>query len=219
VTGGSIVIDLRRFIEGLDVDLYGFANLDTLRGIPTGSPCILSDLWKTYRSAIVLGTRFGNPASPASGFEAAVHLEAHALRVLDFFEERNQRALIVHTEDEFDATNRIGLLSLKALAKAAGLGWQGRSLLIVSPLFGPLRRLIVILTEVQLPPDQPIASRCGECSLCIEKCTQNALTYVPFTDHPPGRDDVLDVRSCRGDAGCSVCIAVCPWPTLLTSSD
>jgi len=97
------------------------------------------------------------------------------------------------------------------LAKGAGLGWQGRSLLIVSPEYGPIHRLVAVLTDMPLEPDQPIANRCEECSLCVDKCPEGALTLRQFEDHPESREDVLDVEACRGDYGCKVCMVVCPW--------
>ena len=127
---------------------------------------------------------------------------------------RNILHLIVHTEDEFDPTNRIGLMSLKVLAKAAGLGWQGRSLLIVSPRYGPIHRWIAILTNMDLHDDEPIPNQCGDCSLCIDKCPQGVLTLAPFDDHPERREDVLDIGLCKGDDGCRVCLVVCPWAKL-----
>ena len=91
-----------------------------------------------------------------------------------------------------------GLVSLKALAKQAGLGWQGRSLLIVNPDHGPLHRLIAVLTDLDLEPDQPMRNRCGNCSACVEACPQGALSLVRFQDRPARRKEVLDVSKMRG---------------------
>ena len=110
----------------------------------------------------------------------------------------------------FDPINRLGFISLKLLAKAAGLGWQGRSLLVISPEYGPFHRLIAILTDLPLQANEAIKNRCGDCRKCIEACPQNALTFVAFNDHPSCREDVLDIQSCLGDNGCLVCILSCP---------
>ena len=106
---------------------------------------------------------------------------------------------------------RLGLISLKALAKGAGLGWQGRSLLIISPEIGPIYRCIGVLTDMELARDESMTNRCGDCTLCVDRCPQHALKLVQFDDHPAHREDVLDVAACRGDKGCNVCLAVCPW--------
>ena len=116
-------------------------------------------------------------------------------------------SLIVYAEDEFDPIGQVGLMSLKALARVAGLGWQGRPLLIVSPEYSPLHRLIAVLTDMPLRADQPLANRCGNCSLYVDKCPRDALTLVPFEDHPARREDILDIELCLGDEGGKVC----PW--------
>jgi len=85
------------------------------------------------------------------------------------------------------------------------------SLLIISPEYVPLHRLIAILTDMRLQINQVIKNECGNCRKCIEACPQNALTFVTFNDHPSCREDVLDIKTCLGDNGCLLCILSCPW--------
>jgi epoxyqueuosine reductase len=202
--------NLKASVRNLGIDLVGIASLDSLVGTLTGAPGP-ADFLQRYRSAIVLGAQLGKLGSKASSTDVNLFLEKAALNIVVYLEERGQFSLIVHTEDEFDPVNRLGLLSLKTLAKEAGLGWQGRSLLIVSPEYGPVHRWIAVLTTMDLPADTRIPNQCGECSLCVDKCPHHALRLVPFDDHPEYREEVLDVKACRGDEGCRVCLAVCPW--------
>ena len=164
-----------------------------------------------YKNAIVLGAQFGKLGKKAGGDAVAMFLENTAMELVAYLEEKKHRSLIIHTEDEYDPMRRMGLMSLKLLAKIAGLGWQGRSLLIVSPQYGPLHRLIAILTNMDLVPNRSMPNRCGDCKVCIEKCPTRALTYNPFADHPKKREDVLSLEKCLGDDGCMVCIKICPW--------
>lgn len=203
--------ELKSFVRGLGVDLVGIADLCSVKGLPTGWPSDAADLFSRYRSAIVLGAQQGKLGDSTSGTDVSLFLERAALDIADRLEGTRHHVLIVHTEDEFDPVNRVGLMSLKVLAKAAGLGWQGRSLLIVSPDHGPLHRLIAILTDLELESDTALANRCGECALCVEQCPAGALDVVAFDDHPDCREDVLDIGLCRGDSGCMECLAVCPW--------
>ncbi len=202
---------LKAHVRDLGVDVVGVADLKSLQDIPTALPAGSLDLLARYQYAIVLGAQLGKLGPKAPGIEVDMFLERAALEALDLLEGTGIHALIVHTEDELDPVRRLGLVSLKALAKGAGLGWQGRSLLIVSPEYGPLHRLIAVLTDAPLHADEPVPNRCDECSRCVDKCPQKALTLVPFDDHPARREDVLDIAACKGDDGCKACLLVCPW--------
>ncbi|MFC2133675.1 hypothetical protein ACFLTH_03585 [Bacteroidota bacterium] len=204
----SVISLIRQF----DIDIYGFAKLTNLKGIPTGIPDIGKEYFKQFPYAILLGVQWRKFGNNTSGEFADLFLEKAALKLSNYvMEERGFSSLVIHPEDEFDQKKRIGLLSLKVLAKAAGLGWQGRSLLTVSPKYGPLHRLIGILTDMPLQTNEPIQNQCGECRDCVDQCPVSALTYVEFDDHPENREDVLDITVCLGDNACTVCIESCPW--------
>jgi len=182
-----------------------------LEEMETGLPTDLKKFINMFPYAIVLGAQYGKLGKKASGDENSLFLEDAAFSIMSYLENKGYRQLIIHTEDVFDPINRLGFMSLKILAKAAGLGWQGRSLLIISPEHGPLHRLIAILTDMPLQVNQVVKNECGDCRKCIEACPQNALTFVAFNDHPSHRQDVLDIKTCLGDNGCLVCILACPW--------
>ena len=203
--------NLRKFIKKLDVDVYGIADMQLLKEMETGIPTDLDKFLNMFSYAIVLGAQYGKLGKKASGGERAMFLENAAFSVMEYLEDKGYRKLIIHTEDEFDLINRLGFMSLKILAKTAGLGWQGRSLLIISPEYGPLHRLIAILTDLPLQVNHAIKNECGNCQKCIEACPKNALTFVNFNDHPSHRKDVLNIKECLGDNGCLACILPCPW--------
>lgn len=202
---------LESVMKDIGIDVFGVTRLHRLRKAPSGIASISEQLFKKYKSAIVLGAQLNKIGKKASGEEVSLFLEKAALGVMSFLEDCGYPGLIIHTDDEFDPINRMGLLSLKVLAKEAGLGWQGRSLLIISPEYGPLHRLIAILTNMPLISNKPISNICNECSICVDKCPTNALTLNCFQDHPKHREDVLDIKRCKGDDGCKVCLLVCPY--------
>jgi len=199
------------FVKELGIDLVGIADLDSLKGMPMGIPSNRVSTLRHFHSAVVMGAQLGSLGKSASGTEVSIFLESAALMVVDKLEREGCLVLTIHTEDEFDPVNRIGFMSLKVLAKAAGLGWQGRSLLIVSPEYGPIHRWIAVLTDMELQGGTPIPNQCGSCSLCVQKCPAGALILADFDDHPVRREDVLDIGLCKGDNGCTVCLTVCPW--------
>lgn len=203
--------ELTSFVKGLGVDLVGIADLHSLKGMPLGIPSDAARFLDHFHSAIVMGAQLGKLGSSASGTETSMFLERAAMEVVDRLEVERRHVLAVHTEDEFDPVKRVGLMSLKVLAKAAGLGWQGRSLLVVSPEYGPVHRWIGVLTDMKLHNGTAVDNQCGDCALCVEECPTGALKLVEFDDHPVSREDVLDIGLCRGDDGCTECLTVCPW--------
>ena len=203
--------NLKSFIKSLDVDAVGIADLSQLKGMPSGLPKGGNDFLKHYRYAIVMGAQPGKLGKKATGDEVSKFLESAAVDVTSYLEKRRYYAFTIHTEDELDPLKRWGLLSLKVLARGAGLGWQGRSLLIISKAYGPLHRLGAVLTNMDLQPDLPQHNQCGNCSACVDQCPAQALTWVEFDHHPRQREEVLDIRKCLGDDSCMVCIQSCPW--------
>ena len=110
----------------------------------------------------------------------------------------------------------------RAVARAAGIGWIGKSLLLVTPEFGPRVRLATLLTDLEAPDCDEVEPDCGDCKECIEACPVGALREPADAAYPPPRGEVLDIEACRlqcerfaaqkalGADVCGVCIKVCP---------
>ena len=106
----------------------------------------------------------------------------------------------------------------------AGLGWQGKSLLLINPDYGPRIRLATVLTDAPLEADSPLKNLCGECTLCRDACPAGAIKGVRTDDHYKNRDEALYFSRCVeklvgefsklpnvGAPICGVCINVCPF--------
>ncbi|MED1664506.1 tRNA epoxyqueuosine(34) reductase QueG [Brevibacillus laterosporus] len=68
-----------------------------------------------------------------------------------------------------------GVLSDRAVAERAGIGWVGKNCSIITPEFGSYVYLGEMITNLPLPSDQPIEDQCGECTLCLDTCPTQAL--------------------------------------------
>ena len=104
-------------------------------------------------------------------------------------------------------------LPQKTIATLAGLGWIGRSSLLVSPGYGPRARLGAMLTDGSLLTDEPVVySGCGDCSLCVEACPVRAIKGTNWLQGVE-RSNLIDVRLChehRRDRVCGLCLRECP---------
>ncbi len=107
-------------------------------------------------------------------------------------------------------------------AALAGLGWQGKSTMLISQDLGAFFFLGSILTTLELPADEPAKDRCGRCVRCITVCPTQAITAARELDARRCVSYLTielkgsipeELRPLMGDRiyGCDDCAAVCPW--------
>ena len=115
-------------------------------------------------------------------------------------------------------------VSHKMTATRAGLGWIGKTDLLVTRRFGPRVRLATVLTtEPVTAPGEPIdESLCGPCLVCVNACPASAATGLAWFAGID-RDRFYNAFICRDYCRmiskerldkeislCGLCIAVCP---------
>lgn len=107
-------------------------------------------------------------------------------------------------------------------AAQAGIGWHGKSTLVVDQQLGTWFFLSEILTTLELPPDEPVAARCGTCVRCIKACPTGAITAphqldarrcISYLTIELKGSIPLELRPLVGDRifGCDDCLEACPW--------
>jgi len=105
-----------------------------------------------------------------------------------------------------------GVFSHKLAAHLAGLGWIGKSCLLITPEFGPRVRFTTILTDASLATGTPIDKKCGQCQICVVSCPVQAFKGKEFQPEDPV-DMRFNTRVCfeyRHTHACGVCVAKCP---------
>ena len=107
-------------------------------------------------------------------------------------------------------------------AATAGVGWHGKSTMLVDARLGTWFFLGEIFTTLDLPADEPQVARCGSCSRCITACPTGAITapheldarrcisYLTIELKGP---IPLELRPLISDRiyGCDDCLEACPW--------
>lgn len=109
----------------------------------------------------------------------------------------------------------------RAVAQRAGLGWYGKNSNILTRRFGSWVFLAEVLTNLPLPPDEPVRTHCGGCQACLPSCPTGAI-IAPGVIHNDRCISFLtielrgpiprDLRPLVGDwvFGCDICQEVCP---------
>jgi epoxyqueuosine reductase QueG len=147
-------------------------------------------------------------------------LDQISLRVANVLQRAGFDAFPIPASKRTDDEHISGIFSQKLPAHLAGLGWIGKSCLLVTPEDGPRVRWVTILTDAPLEPTgSPMEPRCGECTACVEICPIHAFTGRTFSPDEP-REARFDAAACdryfkeversKGVAVCGLCLWACP---------
>ena len=222
---------LKEIARSLGADLVGIADVARLRDVDTEPPDLLSGYTRAISIAVKLPNDvFEQLVDRPTPLYSQVYLNANALldqialRLSAYIEQRGFTVMPIPASQPLDMTEFRSHLSAKAVANAAGLGWQGKSLLIITPEFGPRIRLVTVLTDMPLVADRPLKNRCGSCTACTKACVAQAIRNVSTKFHYASREEALDFRKCADKLVgefkmlpgvdkpiCGICIKVCPW--------
>jgi len=218
-------------IIGLGADLVGIADVDPLKELTLDPP----DLLEPFVRAVAIAVKL-----PAAVFEQIVDrptpiyksVYTTANLILDQISFHTAMALQndgfsslpIPASQVLDQENWYAAISHKAVARMAGLGWQGKNLLLITSRYGSRVRLATILTMASLEVDGPIKNRCGVCTACQDACPAQAIKGVKTKTHYENRNEAMHFSRCvekvSGEFAkipeidapiCGICIKVCPF--------
>lgn len=136
--------------------------------------------------------------------------------------ERLARGIEQLTEHlEYKAMVDTGAFVDTAVARRAGIGFIGKSGLVISKEFGSYMFLGELVTNLEIEPDQPVEYGCGDCNRCVEACptscllgdtTMNARRCLSFQTQDKGMMDVEFRKKIKTVIyGCDICQICCPY--------
>jgi len=218
-------------IMGLGADLVGIADVEPLKELKLDPP----DLLDPFTRAVSIGLKL-----PAAAFEQIVDrptpiyksvyqtansiLDQIAFRTAMVLQNDGFLSLPIPASQVLDKKNWYGAISHKAVARMAGLGWQGKNLLVITPQYGSRIRLVTVLTKAPLDVDGPIKNRCGKCMMCQDACPAGAIKGISTKTHYKNRNEAMHFSRCVekvvGEFAkipevevpiCGICIKVCPY--------
>jgi epoxyqueuosine reductase len=107
-------------------------------------------------------------------------------------------------------------------AALSGLAWQGKSTMSLNTKLGTWFFLAVILTTLDIEPDEPAKNHCGKCTRCLAACPTQAITapyrldarrclsYLTIENKGPIPTEFRRALGTR-IYGCDECLDACPW--------
>jgi epoxyqueuosine reductase len=224
---------LRNLALSLDADYYGVADLAPARQFirEQGGETVAR-----YPRAIVMGMVLQDSMVdllPARDKEGAIlyrhsaydvvniALDQIAIKVANLLRREGFDAFPVPASKRTSDEKISGIFSQKLAANLAGLGWIGKSCLLVTPDHGPRVRWVTVLTDAPLAPTgSSVEPRCGKCTECVNICPVQAFTGCPFDPAEP-REARFDAAACdryfremekeKGVAVCGLCLYICPY--------
>ncbi|MBK9432300.1 MAG: tRNA epoxyqueuosine(34) reductase QueG [Sphingomonadales bacterium] len=186
-------------------------------------------LWTEVRSVIMLGTSYAPEEGllEAAGTPDKARLSIYAQRkdyhdVVKGALKRVAQWLVHEAGGEVKVFVDTAPVMEKALAEAAGLGWQGKHTNLVSRDHGSWLLLGAIYTTLDLTLEAPGSDRCGSCNACQTACPTKAfpapyqldarrcISYLTIEHKGP---IPYEFRKAIGNHvyGCDDCLAACPW--------
>ena len=215
-----------RLAAFLEAGYHGQMGWMEVRQAWRGDPAAL---WPQARSVIMLAESYAPIHDPlavlAQPEKGAISVYAQGRDYHDIVKKRLKRLarwLIEQAPCEVKVFVDTAPVPEKALAQAAGLGWQGKHTNVVSRDWGNWAFLGAVFTTLELEVDAPEADHCGSCTACQDICPTDAfpapyrldarrcISYLTIEHRGPVDPD-LRARMGNRIYGCDDCLAVCPW--------
>jgi len=222
---------LKKKIRGFGADLVGIADAEPLKELKVNPPDLLTPFSRAVSIALQL---------PAAVFEqisdrptpiyksiyqtANLILDQIAYKTAIALQNDGFCSLPIPASQVLDKENWHAAISHKAVARMAGLGWQGKNLLLITPQYGSMVRLVTVLTNATLNLDGPVKNRCGDCAACQNACPAQAIKGVNTETHYKNRNEAIYFSRCVektvgefakipevGAPICGICIKACPF--------
>ncbi len=215
-----------RLAAFLDAGYHGQMDWLAERAEWRGDPAAL---WPAARSVVMMTESYAPGDDPMAGLAArdrgVISVYAQGRDYHDLVKRRLKRLgrwLIDRHGGAIKVFVDTAPVPEKALAQAAGLGWQGKHTNLVSRDSGNWVFLGALFTTLEIDPDMTETDHCGVCTRCLDICPTRAfvapyqmdarrcISYLTIEHRGPVDPEL---RPLMGNHiyGCDDCLAVCPW--------
>lgn len=185
------------------------------------APDVASDVTRSFpwaRSIVVFShTYVGGPEGPNDTGAVVARFARHDnYRALHLIAESIASRLSDHRAEILIDDNR---LVDRAAAARAGVGWIGKSTMVLAPGHGPWLLIGSVVTDAKLEPTLSMIRDCGSCVACIPACPTGAITergldarlcISTWLQSPGSIPHWIRPKIGRRIYGCDDCLTSCP---------
>ena len=145
-------------------------------------------------------------------------LDSISMMLAQSLDKAGFQAFVVPSSQTVDRTRLASVFSHKLAAHLAGLGWIGKSALLITPEHGPRVRWGTVLTDAPLEAGISMDEMCRDCRACVKGCPAHAFTGQAF-DKPRPRSEIFAAEACNSylskrealHTACGMCVYICPF--------
>jgi epoxyqueuosine reductase QueG len=226
--------NLSSLADSLGIDYFGISDTaPALEAIREQGGEVVASFPRAVSIGIILPQAVVDQLPNRANRDVAMNYKHHAYDVINtrldiatsrlggFLQREGHRTLPIPAKEHMDSERLCAPFSHKMGAHLAGLGWIGKSCLLVTPQAGPRVRWSTVLTEGPLEPTgEPMDERCGDCMECVDICPVHAFTGRNFDQNEP-RETRYDAHACEkyfvelvqgGNLPvCGLCLYACPY--------
>lgn len=214
---------IKEMVYSLGADVCGIASIKRFDHAPKGLHPL--DVYSETKSIIVFGKQFS-----ASLFEANTNvpytfvknksvelLDDISLKLAITIGSEGYKSIPIPSDEPYeywDSENNHGrgILSLKHLAQAAGIGCIGKNTLLINKTYGNRLYLGAVITNVELTEDDLIDNFCPEnCNICLKACPQEALDGITINQKKCREKCATATPGGGFIYACNICRKACPF--------
>ncbi|OBR89673.1 MULTISPECIES: epoxyqueuosine reductase [Clostridium] len=214
---------IKEMAYSFGADVCGISNIERFDDAPKGFHPL--DVYAKTKSIIVFGKQFSTSLFETNTNVPYTFVKNKSVELLDnisiqltiSIESKGYKAIPIPSDEPYeywDSQNRHGrgILSLKHLAQASGIGCIGKNTLLINKKYGNRLYLGAVLTDTELEADNLLDTLCPDnCTICLKACPQSALDGTTV-NQKKCREKCASVTEGGGFVySCNICRKVCPF--------
>jgi epoxyqueuosine reductase len=217
--------EISAFIKEHGASLVGFADLKEIDAEARDNFPYAISIAIALDPKVIDGIKIGPTAKYRAEYKRVnLALDSLALKTAQFLADKGYKAKVRPATVEENQTTLTADLPHKTVATRAGLGWIGKSALLITREYGPAVRFVTVLTDAPVTPGEPVnESLCTKCMHCVNACPAQAHTGRNWK-LGMRREELYDAFKCREMTRnlsqkllnetisiCGLCLTACPW--------